>query len=59
MPVIARSSSASSSRAIERAVLAGALHFDELPFAAHHDVHVDVGAHIFLVVEIEPRRRRR
>ena len=58
-PSIARSSSASSSTAIERAVLAGALHLDEAAFAAHHDIHVDVGAHVLLVVEIEPRRRRR
>ena len=51
----ARSSSASSSRAVEGAVLAGALHLHEAALAAHHDVHVDVGAHVLLVVEIEPR----
>ena len=36
-------------------MLARALHLDEPPFAAHHDIHVDVGAHVFVVVEIETR----
>src|SRR5450759_536066 len=36
-------------------MLARALHFHKLPFAAHHHVHVDRGPHILLVVEIEPR----
>ena len=43
--------------AVERAVLARALHFDEPPLAAHHDVHVHRGAHVLLVVEVESRRR--
>ena len=41
-------------RAIERSVLASALHFYEFSFAAHYHVHVDLGSHIFLVIEIEP-----
>src|SRR5437773_12313951 len=39
----------------ESAVLTGALHFDKTAFAAHHDVHVDVGCHVLGIVEIEPR----
>ena len=55
MPPIGEIEQSVELSAIERAVLAGALHLDEPPFAAHHDIHVDVGAHVFLVVEIEPR----
>ena len=58
-PFTASSSSAIQLGAVERAVLAGALHLDEPSLAAHHDVHVDLGAHVLLVVEVEPRRRRR
>jgi hypothetical protein len=42
-------------RAIEGVVLAGPLHFHEFPFRAHDDVHVDVGANVFVVIEIESR----
>ena len=38
--------------AAKGAVLASALHFNESAFAAHHDVHVDVGAHILSVLEV-------
>ena len=55
MPAMARSEQRVELRAIERAVLAGPLHLDELPFTAHHDVHVDFGPDILLIVEIESR----
>src|SRR5687767_8739422 len=42
-------------RAVERAVLASALHFHEPARRAHHDIHVDLGAHILRVVEIQSR----
>src|SRR3954464_526585 len=34
--------------AVESPVFARSLHFDEPSFAAHDDVHVDLGSHIFL-----------
>ena len=42
---------------VERAVLAGALHFDESALAAHHNIHIDRGANVLFIVEIESRRR--
>ena len=33
--------------ATEGAILAGALHFDELASAGHHDVHIDPGPAVF------------
>ena len=34
-------------------LLAGALNLDNLAFRVHHDVHVDFGVRIFLVIEVE------
>src|SRR4030095_10947775 len=42
--------------AIERRVLRGPLHFDELPGARHDDVHVDVRGGVLAVVQVEQRR---
>jgi hypothetical protein len=39
--------------AVERAVLTGALHFDESPFTAHDDIHVHGCTNVFVVIEIE------
>ena len=55
-PATARSSSASSSRAVERRALGGALHLDEPAVAGGDDVHVGVGADVLLVAEVEDRR---
>src|SRR5205814_3693243 len=41
--------------AVECSVFSRTLYFHELSFAAHHNVHVDLGANIFFVIEIEPR----
>src|SRR5205085_279282 len=38
---------------IEVAVLAGSLHFDEFSLIAHDYVHVDLGANVLFVVEIQ------
>ena len=55
MPPSANPSSAVEHRAIERAMLARALHLHVLPFRRHDDVHVDLGPHVLRIVEIEPR----
>jgi hypothetical protein len=36
-------------------VLPGSLDFYEFPFTAHHDVHVDFGPHVLLVIEVKAR----
>ena len=41
----------------ERRALGGALHLDEATGPGHHDVHVDLGPHVFGVVEVEVRER--
>ena len=40
----------------EREPFGGALHLDEALVAGHHDVHVDLGAHVLGVLEVEHRR---
>ena len=54
-PATPRSSSASSSAAAEHALLAGALHLDEVAGAGADDVHVDVGDDVLLVAQVQPR----
>src|SRR5581483_759985 len=41
--------------AFERNALGGRLHLDETALAGHDHVHVDVGARVLLVVEVEQR----
>ena len=38
---------------VEGPALGGGLHFDEAAAAGHDDVHVDFGARIFFVAEVE------
>ena len=40
-------------RAVERRLLAGALHLDEAALAVHDDVHVDLGDGVLGVLEVE------
>ncbi len=53
VPPRARSSSESSSRAIERSALGGPLHLDEEPATGDDDVHVGLGPHVLDVGEVE------
>ena len=55
IPAAARSSSPSSCVAVERHLLGRRLHLDEPAVAGHDDVHVDVGARVLRVVEVEQR----
>src|SRR6185437_1561342 len=43
--------------AAERKSLRRALHLDETPGGRHDDVHVDLGAYVLGVVEVEERNR--
>ena len=58
-PLAARSSSSSSVVARVRLALGRGLHLDEPAVAGHHDVHVDRGGGVLLVVEVEQRAGRR
>ena len=57
IPDSARPSSWSSSPRENGDALGGALHLDEAALAGHHHVHVDLGARVLRVVEVEARQR--
>ncbi len=40
-------------RVVEGNLLGGGLHFDHLPRAGHHEIHIDFGARVFVIGKIE------
>ena len=59
MPPAASSSKLVEFVAAEGLAFGGGLDFDEAAAAGHDHVHIDFGARIFFVAEIEQRARRR